>query len=141
MTLLQGDNNRNVVDINFADSASRRPISFTDNINFITGSVGECGGIFASDTKEDDDDLDEDIDGLEDFNMSERTKQAVIRDRKKREKASQNLKPTGSSIFFYRFFTSNLVNRKNKDWHLVLPDGERVLGTACGDGWAAVVTR
>ena len=141
VTLLQGDNNRNVVDINFADSASRRPISFTDNINFITGSVGECGGIFASDTKEDDDDLDEDIDGLEDFNMSERTKQAVIRDRKKRAKASQNLKPTGSSIFFYRFFTSNLVNRKNKDWHLVLPDGERVLGTACGDGWAAVVTR
>lgn len=141
-TLLQGDNNRNIIDINFADSAFRRPISFTDNINFIIGSVGESGGIFASDTKEDDEYMDgEEIDGLDDFNMSERTKQAVIRDRKKRSKNSENSKPTGSSIFFYRFHTSRLVNRKNKDWHLILPDGERVLGAACGDGWAAAVTR
>lgn len=141
VTLLQGDNNRNIIDINFADSAFKRPISFTDNINFIIGSVGESGGIFASDTK-DEEYLDgEDIDGLEDFNMSERTKQAVLRDRKKRSKDSESSKPTGSSIFFYRFPTSRLVNRKNKDWHLVLPDGERALGVACGDDWAAAVTR
>ena len=142
VTLLQGDNNRNIVDINFADSAFKRPISFTDNINFIIGSVGESGGIFASDTKEDDEDMDgEEIDGLDGFNMSERTKQAVLRDRKKSARDSENSKPTGSSIFFYRFPTSGLVNRKNKDWHLILPDGERVLGAACGDGWAAAVTR
>ncbi len=141
-TLLQGDDNRNIIDIYFADSAFKRPISFTDNINFIIGSIGESGGIFASDTKEDDDILDgEEIDGLDDFNMSERTKQAVLRDRRKRSKKSDALKPTGSSIFFYRFQTSKLVNRKNKDWHLILPDGERVLGASCGDGWAAAVTR
>ena len=141
VTLLQGDNNRNIVDINFADSAFKRPISFTDNINFIIGSVGESGGIFASDTKEDEDLDGEEIDGLDGFNMSERTKQAVLRDRKKSARGSENSKPTGSSIFFYRFNTSGLVNRKNKDWHMILPDGERVLGAACGDGWAAAVTR
>ncbi len=141
VTLLQGDNNRNIIDINFADSAFKRPISFTDNINFIIGSVGESGGIFASDTKEDEDIDGEEIDGLDGFNMSERTKQAVLRDRKKSSRGSENSKPTGSSIFFYRFQTSGLVNRKNKDWHMILPDGERVLGAACGDGWAAAVTR
>jgi chromosome transmission fidelity protein 4 len=141
-TLLQGDNNRNIIDINFADSAFRRPISFTDNINFILGSVGESGGIFASDTKEEDEYMDgEEVDGLDDFNMSERTKQAVMRDRRKRKKDSEDSKPTGSSIFFYRFHESGLVNRKNKDWHLILPDGERVLGAACGDGWAAAMTK
>jgi hypothetical protein len=139
---LQGDNNRNIIDINFADSAFRRPISFTDNINFILGSVGESGGIFASDTKEEDEYMDgEEVDGLDDFNMSERTKQAVMRDRRKRKKDSEDSKPTGSSIFFYRFHESGLVNRKNKDWHLILPDGERVLGAACGDGWAAAMTK
>ena len=142
VTLLQGDNNRNIIDINFADSAFKRPISFTDNINFIIGSVGESGGIFASDTKDDDEDMDgEEIDRLDEFNMSERTKQAVLRDQKKSARNSENSKPTGSSIFFYRFHTSKLVNHKNKDWHLILPDGERVLGAACGDGWAAAMTR
>lgn len=141
VTLLQGENNRNIIDINFADSAFKRPISFTDNINFIIGSIGESGGIFASDTKEDEEMDGEEIDGLDEFNMSERTKQAVLRDRRKRAKSSEASKPTGSSIFFYRFHTSQLVNRKNKDWHLILPDGERVLGASCGDGWAAAVTR
>lgn len=141
VTLLQGENNRNIIDINFADSAFKRPISFTDNINFIIGSIGESGGIFASDTKEDEEMGGEEIDGLDEFNMSERTKQAVLRDRRKRAKNSEASKPTGSSIFFYRFHTSKLVNRKNKDWHLILPDGERVLGASCGDGWAAAVTR
>lgn len=141
VTLLQRGNNRNIIDINFADSAFRKAINFTDNINFIIGSVGESGGIFASDTKDDDEYIDgEDIEGLDQFNMSERTKQALMRDRKKREKDSEYSKPTGSSIFFCRFPTSNLVNRKTKDWHLILPDGERVLGAACGDGWAAAVT-
>jgi len=140
VTLLQGDNNRNTIDINFANSAFKRPISFTDNINFIIGSIGESGGIFASDTKDDEDMDDEDMDGLDELNMSERTKQAVRRDRRKRSKNSESSKPTGSSIFFYRFEMSSLVNRRNKDWHLILPDGERVLGAACGDGWAAAMT-
>eukprot|EP00536_Pseudo-nitzschia_multiseries_P001771 jgi/Psemu1/283259/fgenesh1_pg.22_\ len=145
VTLLQGDNQRNTIDIHFADSAFKRPISFTDNIHFILGSIGESGGIFASDTKDDDDDNtdddDDELEGLDELNMSERTKQAVRRDRRKRSKqSSDRSKPTGSSIFFYRFETSGLVNRRNKDWHLILPDGERVLGAACGDGWAAAMT-
>jgi len=73
--------------------------------------------------------------------MSKRTKLAVRRDERKRAKNSDNAKPTGSSIFFYRFETSDLLSRKNKDWHLILPDGERVLGAACGEGWAAAMTR
>jgi len=171
VTLLQGDHQRNTnrnsnantntIDIRFADSGFHRPISFTDNINFILGSIGESGGIFASDIKEDDDDDDEDFYSddeqvLDDVNVSERTKQAVRRDRRKRSKkgagggsagggngngnGNGNSRPTGSSIFFYRFETSGLVHRRTKDWHLILPDGERVLGAACGDGWAAAVT-
>jgi hypothetical protein len=140
VTILQGDDQRNTIDINFTESAVRRPFSFTDNLNFIIGSLGESGGIFASDIQ-DDDILDgEDIDGLDDLNMSERTKQAVRRDQRKHVKGSDISKPTGSSIFFYRF-ADTLNNTKNKDWHLILPDGERALGAACGDGWSAVMTR
>ena len=48
-------------------------------------------------------------------------------------------KPTGSSIFFYRFETFG--NIREKDWYITLPDGERVLGTASGEGWAAAMTK
>ena len=140
VSILQGDDQRNTIDINFTESAVRRPFTFTDNLNFIIGSLGESGGIFASDIQ-DDDILDgEDIDGLDDLNMSERTKQAVRRDQRKHVKGSDISRPTGSSIFFYRF-ADTLNITKNKDWHLILPDGERALGAACGDGWSAVMTR
>ena len=139
VTLMQSENSRNTIDINFTDSESRRPISFTDNINFIIGSVGEDGGIFASDLQDDDDDDGDDMDGLDDLNMSERTKQAVRADRKKGRKGDGNAKPTGSSIFFYRFETFGPA--RSKDWYLTLPDGERVLGASCGEGWSAVMTR
>lgn len=140
VTILQGDDQRNTVDITFTESAVRRPISFTDNLNFIIGSVGESGGIFASDLQEPNDDIfdGDDIDGLDELNMSERTKQAVRRDRRKRDKGSDNSRPTGSSIFFYRF--ESIGNKRNKDWHMILPNGERVLGAACGEGWSAVMT-
>jgi chromosome transmission fidelity protein 4 len=137
ITILQGDSTqRNTVDISFTDSAFKRPISFTDNIDFILGSLGEDGGIFASDLQDDDDDDDPHIDGLDDLVMSDRTKQAVKRSHKKRQ---PDAKPTGSSIFYYRFETFG--NLRHKDWYLTLPDGERVLGSACGEGWAAVMTR
>jgi len=140
VSILQGDDQRNTIDINFTESAVRRPITFTDNINFIIGSVGESGGIFASDIQDHDDDIldGEDIDELDELNMSERTKQAVRRDQRNRDKGSDNSRPTGSSIFFYRF--DSIGNQRNKDWHLILPDGERVLGAACGEGWSAVMT-
>lgn len=45
----------------------------------------------------------------------------------------------GSKVFFYRFDTIGPVKRK--DWSATLPAGENALGCACGEGWAAVVTR
>jgi hypothetical protein len=53
------DNARNTVDISFTDSAFRRPFSFTDHINFILGSLGEDGGIFASNLQQEDEQDDE----------------------------------------------------------------------------------
>jgi WD40 repeat protein len=143
ITLLRGDdvlNNRNTVDITFTDSGMRRPISFTDNINFIVGSLGEDGGIFASDLQEDDAEDDNDVDDIVgDLYMSERTKAAVKKSHKKRMAKDESAKPTGSSIYFHRFETFG--NLRDKDWYLTLPGGERVMGAATGEGWAAVVTR
>jgi WD40 repeat protein len=135
VTLFQGGSDRNTVDVHFTDSAYKRPISFTDNMSFIVGALGEDGGIFASDLQVDDDDVD-DIEGLDDLAMSERTKQAVKKSHRKRQ---PDARPTGSSIFFYRYETFG--KQREKDWYLNLPDGERVLGAACGEGWAAAMTR
>ena len=132
LTLLHGDD-RNTVDITFTDSAYKRPISFTDNMNFIIGSLGEDGAIFATDLQLDDDE-DGSLDGLDDLNMSEATKRAV----RKSQKKGVGSKATGSTIFFYRF--SSIGSLREKDWYLNLPVGERVWSTATGEGWAAVAT-
>jgi WD40 repeat protein len=139
VTVMRGEDQRNTIDINFTDSAFKRPISFTDNMNFIVGSVGEEGGIFASDLQEDDDDDDDDQDDFEGLDMSDEIRRAIRKDRKKNPKAKNSIKPMGSSIFFYRFETFGSL--RNKDWYLTLPDGERVLGASCGEGWAASMTR
>ena len=131
LTLLHGDD-RNTVDITFTDSAYKRPISFTDNMNFIIGSLGEDGAIFATDLQMDEDD-DGSLDGLDDLNMSETTKRAVRKSQKK-----GGSKATGSTIFFYRF--TSIGSLREKDWYLNLPVGERVWSTATGEGWAAVAT-
>ena len=144
ITLLRGGdmlNDRNTVDITFTDSGVRRPISFTDNQDFIVGSLGEDGGIFASDLQIDED---EDYDNEDDdivTGLSERTKAAVSKQRKNqlRRGADGQGQPKGSSIYFHRFETIGSV--REKDWYLTLPDGERVLGSACGAGWAAVISR
>jgi WD40 repeat protein len=140
VTLLHGeDNTRNTVDISFTDSAFRRPISFTDNINFILGSLGEDGGIFASDLQQEEEEHDDEMDEIVgDLNVSERTKSLLKKSQRKRMNKDPN-KPMGSSIFFYRFETFGSL--RDKDWYLTLPDGERVMGSACGEGWAGVVTR
>ena len=140
VTLQRGDSDdRNTIDISFTDSAFRRPISFTDNQNFILASLGDEGGIFASDLQSDEDDQDDalqqELDGLD---VSERTKALVKASQKKRMKKDFH-NPTGSSIFFYKFDTFGSL--RDKDWYLTLPDGERVMGAACGEGWAAVATR
>lgn len=129
---------RHTVDINFTDSGFRRPVGFTDNLGFILGSLGEDGGIFATDLAEDDDDGDVgDVEDLDDVvpGLSEETRQAV----KKSQRKQDPNKPTGSSIYFHRFET--FASLRDKDWHLMLPNGERALGCATGEGWAAVMTK
>ena len=103
--------------------------------------LGGGGGIFASDLQ-----IDENEDyGNEDDDivtgLSERTKAAVSKQRKNqlRRGADGQGQPKGSSIYFHRFETIGSV--REKDWYLTLPDGERVLGSACGAGWAAVISR
>jgi chromosome transmission fidelity protein 4 len=141
ITLLRGDDSgapRNTVDISFTDSAFRRPVTFTDNMDFIIGSLGEDGALFATDLADDDvdgdDELDDVVDGL---NMSAITKAAVRKSQRKRMKKEGNTS-SGSSIYFHRFETFGSLN--NKDWVLTLPDGELAVGCACGEGWAACIT-
>eukprot|EP00980_Cylindrotheca_fusiformis_P012374 scaffold3036_cov117-Cylindrotheca_fusiformis.AAC.13 len=137
-TIHHGDgatNSRNTISINFSDSAYKRPITFVDNMNIILGAVGEDGAIFASDVQhddEDDDSVEEDLDAVE---ISEATKEAVKKSKRRSNHKGGSL---GSSVFFYRFETFGSL--RDKDWFLQLPTGERVLGSACGQGWAAVMT-
>jgi chromosome transmission fidelity protein 4 len=137
VTRLLSDDGRALVDVDFTDSAFRRPISFTDNLGFVLGSLGEDGGIFCTDLLEDNDtnpDVDELLHGL-----SEATKLAVKKSHQSRMRGGSKGKPMGSSIYFHRF-ESTVGNIRDKDWHLTLPNDERALGCACGEGWAAVVT-
>jgi Minichromosome loss protein, Mcl1, middle region len=123
---------RTTVDIDFNDSAFRRPLSFTDNMGFIVGSLGEDGGIFASDVADDDDDKDlaDVVDGVQ---VSTKILEALRKSRAASEGAAR-----GSTIYFHRYETFSTL--RDKDWYLTLPDSERVVGCASGDGWAAVIT-
>ena len=125
VTWNRGD--RNMVDIQFTASAFRRPIHFTDNLGFIVGSLGEDGGLFCTDIAADEIDEDDDM-NVGGFSLS--ATKAVLR---------RKNKPTGSTIYFHRFETIGAL--RDKDWYLTLPDGERALGCATGEGWAAVMTR
>uniref|UniRef100_A0A7S3QHM5 Minichromosome loss protein Mcl1 middle region domain-containing protein n=1 Tax=Chaetoceros debilis TaxID=122233 RepID=A0A7S3QHM5_9STRA len=125
------------IDISFVDSAARRPVSFRDPYTFIVGTIGEEGGLFVSDLVEDVED-DIDLDGLDGLNgMSEATK-AVVRRSERRKKGMASERATGSCIYFHRFDT--MGNMQDKDWTLSLPEGERAVGCASGEGWNAVVT-
>jgi len=140
-TLLRGNdgNMNNIINIDFTDSAFRRPVSFTDNMHFILGSLGEDGGIFATDLADDDRNSDDVGKLVDELNMSERTKAAVRRSQSKRMKTdNESGKCSGSSIYFHRFETFGSL--RDKDWYMTLPDGERALGCASGEGWAAVAT-
>ena len=122
---------RGTVDIHFTAAAFRRPVSFTDNLGFILGSIGEEGAIFATDLLSNDDEEDDD-DELGDLGYKMNATKAVL----KKKKSSG--KSTGSMIYFNRFETMSSI--RDKDWYLTLPHGERVLGCATGEGWAATIT-
>lgn len=132
---------RNTVDIDFTDSATRRPISFSDNMDFILGSIGEDGALFASDVTDDDVDYEDDEEGkiVDGLRMSAATKKLLKKSLKRRKNKNDPGKSSGSRVYFHRFETFGPP--REKDWFLTLPDGERVVGCACGEGWSAVVTR
>lgn len=139
------DKSENAVDITFVNNfAQRRGISFPESMGFILGSLGEEGAIFASDLVQDDEEEDEDdpIEGnfheLDDMNQLTESTKKKIRQARKSEKTGTKESVMGSRIFFYRFETFGPA--KDKNWNISLPTGERVLGCACGEGWAAVAT-
>lgn len=128
------DGTYRTIDFSFTDSATNRPISFRDPYNFIIGTFGEEGGLFASDLTEDDDDV------LDDYllnGMSDATR-AVVKKSGRKKNGLRSDRATGSNIYFHRFDTFGAMS--DKDWHLALPEGERALGCATGSGWNAVVT-
>ena len=121
-----GDGN-NLVDIAFHETAGlaaggRRPVTFTDNLGFIVGTLGEEGGMFATDLAEDDDEYyngedDDDFAGL--GVMSAIARKAMRRSRKAKRKAGGG-GAGGSSIYFYRFETFG--RNADKDSVMALPD-------------------
>ena len=133
-----GDTNNNLVDIAFHETAGlsggRRPVTFTDNLGFIVGTLGEEGAMFATDVVDDDDDDndddDEDLSGL-----GVLSRKALKLSKKKKTNGGSG----GSSVYFHRFETFG--RNADKDWVMALPDGECVLGCATGGGWGAVITR
>jgi Minichromosome loss protein, Mcl1, middle region len=138
---LQTQDGRRVVDITFTDSAFRRPITFTDTMGFILGTLGEDGGFFATDLADDGDDSDvedEELDAVVNH-LSRAARDAVRKSRRTRKIRNNKGQPMGSSLYFHRFET--FAAAREKDWCIVLPTGERALGCATGEGWAAVVTR
>ena len=126
------------IDIDFNDVMANRPIKFRDNMQFIMGSLGDEGAIFASDLLDDvDDEIDDNvIDALDGLNgMSEATKKVV----KRSERRNGKSRAKGSCVYFYRFNTFGSL--KNKDWFVTLHEGERVISCATGIGWNAVATK
>ncbi len=142
-----GDSN-NLVDIAFHETAGlvaggRRPVTFTDNLGFIVGTLCEEGEMFTTDLAEDNDDDDyydgENEDAFAGLGvMSAIARKAMRRSRKAKRKAGGG-GAGGSSVYFYRFETFG--RNADKDWVMALPDGERVLGCATGGGWGSVITR
>jgi WD40 repeat protein len=137
ITLFRGDDElstpRNSIEISFTDTLSHRNISFTDNLGFIVGSLGEDGAIFATDVADDKENDGEDNEVVR--GMSKTIKDAI----KKDQRNSKNSKPTGSTLYFNRFET--FASIRDKDWVLTLPTGERAVGCSCGEGWVAAMTR
>ena len=136
------DDDRRSILINFTDAMANRPVTFTDNMQFVLGSLGEEGAIFATDLLDNvDDEVDDNIraelDGLNHL-MSDATK-AVVKQSERKRGGRKGDRSTGSCIYFNRFNTFGQI--KNKDWVVTLPEGEKVLGCATGEGWNAVVTR
>ena len=145
-----GDSASNIVTIERADvvSQSNRSSCFTDTLGFVLGSLGEEGAVFTTDVMDGshgDDDCDAhgeaNIDSIDCLKMSEHAKAMVkkIQWQSMTKSRDRNKKQTGSRIYFRRFET--FASAHNKDWCRTLPDGELVLGCACGQGWVAVATR
>lgn len=134
-----GDSNNNLVDIAFHETAGlsggRRPVTFTDNLGFIVGTLSEEGAMFATDVVDEDEDDNEDEDDEDFAGLGVLSRKALKLSKKKKTNGGSG----GSSVYFHRFETFG--RNADKDWVMALPDGERVLGCATGGGWGAVITR
>ena len=137
-------NGNSVVDVGFHDAAGlvgtgRRPVSFTDNVGFVLGTLGEEGGVFATDVQDDgDEDMEEEDEDLGALGiMSEAARRAARRSTRKRKDGGSGA--GGSSVYYHRFETFG--SARDKDWVVGLPDGEGAVGLAAGKGWVGVVTR
>lgn len=104
-------------------------------VDVMGACVPNAGIICMFGNEDDDDDDDDDFGGL--GVMSEVARKAVKRSKKK--KKDSDTSSGGSQIYFSRFETFG--RNADKDWVMALPDGERVLGCATGNGWGAVITR
>ena len=135
------DGSHKSIDVSFTDTVANRPVSFRDNMDFVMGSLGEKGAIFATDINDNlndgiDDNIREALDGLN--GMSDATKDVVKRSERRRD-GNQTSGSTGSSIYFHCYDALN--SSKTKHWWATLSDGEKVVGCATGEGWNAVITR
>eukprot|EP00584_Thalassiosira_punctigera_P002193 CAMPEP_0172533418 /NCGR_PEP_ID=MMETSP1067-20121228/6134_1 /TAXON_ID=265564 ORGANISM="Thalassiosira punctigera, Strain Tpunct2005C2" /NCGR_SAMPLE_ID=MMETSP1067 /ASSEMBLY_ACC=CAM_ASM_000444 /LENGTH=1269 /DNA_ID=CAMNT_0013318063 /DNA_START=140 /DNA_END=3949 /DNA_ORIENTATION=+ len=134
------DSNLNLVDIAFHETAGlvggRRPVTLTDNVGYIVGTVGDEGAMFASDLLEDPADSDDEDDVDDEGGLDAVVIRAIRRDRRRRRKGTTGA--GGSRVHFHRFETFGRM--ADKDWSAGLPDGERALGCATGSGWGAVIT-
>ena len=117
------------MDIAFQETAGlaaggRRPVTFTDKLGIIVGTLSEEGGMFATNLAEDDNNNYYDGENEDDFAglgvMSAFARKAMRRSRKAKRKAGGG-SAEGSSVYFYRFETFG--RNAGKDWVMALPDG------------------
>ncbi|EJK58121.1 hypothetical protein THAOC_21778, partial [Thalassiosira oceanica] len=102
-------NTNNVVDIGFHETAGlvggRRPVTFTDNVGFVLGTLGEEGGVFATDPVDDvdggDDEDEDDLDAL--GIMSEEARRAARRSTRRKRGGGGEGDGGGSSVYYHRF--------------------------------------
>jgi len=133
-----------VLDVEYDDAnGDKRSLTVPSDTGkpFIVGSLGDQGGIFASDLMDDDDEDmsdDEDMQGVSAALKNELKKEKTQKRREARAKNAKEGQYGGSDVYFHRFDTFG--PSATKDWKVTLPRDEVVVAAATGMLWSAVVT-
>jgi hypothetical protein len=133
-----------VVEVDYTDAAGeRRSMAVPGDTAkpFIVGSLGDQGGIFASDLMEDDDEGlsdDEDMAGVSEKVRGELLKEKKQKRREARMKNAKEGQYGGSDVYFHRY--DSFGPAATKDWKVTLPRDEVVVCAATGLCWSAVLT-